>query len=125
MKNLYSIILFFSIIIVACKDEKKVAVPTDLIAQDKFTQMLVDIRLLEGAYSAHYARIDSSDTKIEAYYLTLFGKHGVTKENFMSSYKFYALDQNKMLQIEEAVVQRLTDMTGGQQDTTKTNIPGV
>lgn len=109
----------------ACRDQKKPVPPADLISKEQFIAILSDIRLLEGAYTTRYARVDTSALKIESYYLKLFQDHGVSPERFNSSYTWYSADQPKMLEIEEAVVQRITDMQSGVvADTTQVNKVG-
>jgi hypothetical protein len=51
--------------------------------------------------------------------LKLFQDHGVSRERFTSSYTWYAADQPKMLEIEEAIVTRLGEMQSEAADTTK------
>jgi hypothetical protein len=104
-------ILFFAgCIFSGCNEESKPLPPADLISKEQFIAILCDIRLLEGAYTTRYARIDTSALKIESYYLKLFQDHGLSAERFNQSYLWYATDQPKMLEIEEAVVTRITQM---------------
>jgi len=103
----------------ACQDKKQHVPPPDLISKEQFVAILSDIRLLEGAYTTRYARVDSSALNIESYYLKLFQDHGVSRERFTSSYTWYAADQPKMLEIEEAIVTRLGEMQSEAADTTK------
>lgn len=105
-----------------CSEQKKPMPPHDLISKEQFIAILSDIRLLEGAYTTRYARVDTSALKIESYYLKLFRDHDVTPERFNTSYSWYAADQPKMLEIEEAVVTRITQMQSElNADTTKMN----
>lgn len=105
-----------------CSEQKKPMPPHDLISKEQFIAILSDIRLLEGAYTTRYARVDTSALKIKSYYLKLFRDHDVTPERFNTSYSWYAADQPKMLEIEEAVVTRITQMQSElNADTTKMN----
>jgi hypothetical protein len=99
-----------ALLLIGCRDQKKPAPPADLISKEQFIAIMSDIRLLEGAYTTRYARVDTSALKIESYYLKLFQDHSVSPERFNTSYTWYSADQSKMLEIEEAVVQRITEM---------------
>jgi Domain of unknown function (DUF4296) len=107
MKYFLIILSFFFFLLIACKEETKMKPPSDVISRGKFVELLTKVRLLEGAYSTRYARVDSSDYKIEAHYLTLFNQAGVTREQFLNSYSFYAADQPGMLEIEADIVKEL------------------
>lgn len=103
----------------SCKEEPKKAVaPADLIDQAKFTEVLTDIRILEGAYATKYARVDTSAYKIESYYKSIFEKHGIQRDQFLVSYYFYAADQQRMLDIEAAVLDKLTNLQASQDSST-------
>jgi hypothetical protein len=114
MKKLWFLVIFSLSVFVACRDESKAPSPQDLIPKEQFIAILSDIRLLEGAYTTRYSRVDTSALKIESYYLKLFSDHGITAERFNASYAWYASDQPRMLEIEEAVVSKLTAMQSAQ-----------
>jgi hypothetical protein len=84
-----------------------VPAPADLIAQEKFVDVMVDVRLLEGAYSARVAKPDTIKPYMNAYYNNLFTKHGISKEQFKTSYAYYLQQENTMVNIEDAVIEKL------------------
>lgn len=88
---------------------QKQAPPKDILPQDKMVDLLTDIRLLEGAYSIKYQKIDTSALKIDAYFQKLFSDGGVSREQFLNSYKYYAMQDTKMLEMENEVMEKLSE----------------
>ncbi|MFN0031392.1 MAG: DUF4296 domain-containing protein [Flavobacteriales bacterium] len=94
----------------ACSDAQ-VQAPANLIEQNKFVEVLVDVRLLEGSYSAKVQRPDTIRSKMTGYYQTLFDKHGISKEQFVSSYNYYLQRNAEMIGMEDSVMMRLQSMS--------------
>lgn len=84
--------------------------PADLIPESDMVQLMVDIRLLEGAYSLKYRDVDTSDMKIEAYYEKLFADRSVSASQFEKSYAYYSSIEGKMIQIEDSVMEKLSEI---------------
>jgi len=103
-----------TILIIGC-GEKKGVPPANLIPEDKMISLLTDIRLLEGAYSLNYRQVDTSEYKIESYYQKIFKDYNVSKEQFKTSYSFYSTQENKMPAIENAVIERLSEIQAKQE----------
>jgi len=104
----YSFALIFLFSCQSGKDETK---PARLISEEKMTEVLTDIRLLEGAYAGDFQRIDTSEYTIGAYYDQLFAKHQLTRVNFMDSYTYYAQHPEMMLRVETEVSRKLEVMS--------------
>ena len=82
--------------------------PQDLIADDKFVDVLTDVRLLEAAYGARVGRPDTIGKYMDTYYKMVFDKHGIQKDQFFSSYEYYLSQHEKMLLMEDKVLEKLT-----------------
>jgi len=82
----------------------------ELIPRDSFVVILTEVRLLEGAYSVNYERVDSSDFAIASYYQRLFQEHHITREQYLSSYDYYSRHLDDLLAIETEVATRLEQM---------------
>lgn len=91
----------------SCSPPVKTA-PQDLIADDKFVDVLTDVRLLEAAYGARVGRPDTIGKYMDTYYKMVFDKHGIQKEQFFSSYEYYLSQHEKMLLMEDKVLEKLT-----------------
>lgn len=81
----------------------------NVLGQEEFTAVLMDVRLLEASYATHYARVDSAQA-LSGYYGKLFEKHQTTKDQFMRSYDYYASKQSELKVIEDTIVARLSRM---------------
>ncbi len=108
MRKFYIVIFVFGLFSCTAKEQKKQ--PVDLIGKEQFADILKDIRLLEGAYTSRYAKVDSSAFKIDSYYIKLFSDHGISRDRFLTSYAFYFDDLNLMMEIEDDVINKVTIM---------------
>lgn len=100
--------IIIALFVSACASKKE-SPPKDLISENEMINLLVDIRLLEGAYSVKYREIDTSDFKIGSYYKKLFSEHGLTSEQFASSYTYYSKQDGKMPELENKVIEKLSE----------------
>jgi hypothetical protein len=75
--------------------------------KEAFINLLVDARILEGAYSVRYQRIDSASGMLNTYYDQVFQKHGTTREQFRENFIAYSVDTELMTEIEDSVFARL------------------
>ncbi|MFN6378718.1 MAG: DUF4296 domain-containing protein [Flavobacteriales bacterium] len=100
------IFIFGILTILACSNgQKKKRVAS--IEKNKFMDVMVDVRLLEGTYTIRYQRIDSTNGLMNAYYDQVFNKHQVSRKDFEDSYVAYSLDSKQMIEIEDSVLARL------------------
>jgi len=107
-KSLYFIVLSLCIFAVSCVDENASPIsakPT--MEKEAFINLLVDARILEGAYSVRYQRIDSASGMLNTYYDQVFQKHGTTREQFRENFIAYSVDTELMTEIEDSVFARL------------------
>jgi len=81
-----------------------------LIPRDSFVVILTEVRLLEGAYSTSYERVDTSEFTIASYYQRLFREHNITREQYLSSYDYYSKNLDDLPAIESEVAKRLEEM---------------
>lgn len=76
------------------------------IDEETFSDLLADIRLVEGMYSLHYGTI--SRDQLASMYIQVFFRHGTTQDDFKKSMLIYQTNPDRMMQIEEAVLARLS-----------------
>jgi hypothetical protein len=94
----------------ACSGSKKDSVPANIIPETRFSNLLIDVRLLEGAYAIEHQRIDSSNAAVGAYYDLLFNRYELTREQYLESYAYYAANPEMMLRIETKISEKLDSM---------------
>ncbi len=107
--------LALAAILIACEG-KPSTVPHDLIPQEKFVDVLLDVRLLEGAYSTKVSKPDTIKMKMEAYYQSLFDKHGISKLQFTTSEEYYMKNGSVLLSIEDSVMEKLNRLNNLQNE---------
>lgn len=108
IKALYSLFLAVSIFAVSCVDQNAhTTVTKPTMEKEAFINLLVDARILEGAYSVKYQRIDSASGMLNTYYDQVFQKHGTTREVFKENFIAYSVDTELMSEIEDSVLARL------------------
>jgi hypothetical protein len=110
MRFIYIFALLSVMLQQACAEtsDKK---PQHLLSEEKFAEVLLDIRLLEGAYAGDFQRVDTSQYAIGAYYEQLFLKHGIAREEFLESNEYYALHQEELMRIETQVARMLDSLS--------------
>lgn len=79
---------------------------TALCNKIKISQVLYDIRLLEGIYSADQALVDSAGG-ISAQYHFILQKHAITKEEFLRCYYDISRNVNDIKCLEDSLRARL------------------
>ena len=106
-----SLLTMLLLAVVGCTDKPAaIAAPDNLLPRDSFVTVLTEVRLLEGAYSTSYERVDTSEFPISAHYNRLFNRHHLTKQQYLNTYDYYSMNAEEMLEIESDVALRLEQM---------------
>ncbi|MFN5295721.1 MAG: DUF4296 domain-containing protein [Flavobacteriales bacterium] len=95
----------------ACESAQHDSAPAGLISEEKYSDVLTDIRLLEGVYAGDFQRVDTSEYAIGTYYEQLFAKHGIQRAGYLESTDYYARHPEIMLRIETEVSRKLELMS--------------
>jgi hypothetical protein len=112
MKNiLLFIILPFSLLLFCCNPEEQIR-RQDIISEEDFVQLLVEIHLSEGLLimpniSKKYPGRDSISN-----YIDVIRKHGFEKEDFDRTIRFYSSKPHKLDNIYELVINELNKIEG-------------
>lgn len=104
------VVLALAIVLEACGGTANEAVPAHILSENTFTNLLTDVRLLEGAYSIEHQRVDSSTHAVGAYYNLLLERYQLSREQYLESYTYYASHPELMLRIETKVSEKLDSM---------------
>jgi hypothetical protein len=70
--------------------------------RNKMVQIICDIRMLEGIYSADQALVDSAGG-VSAQYHFILQKHHISKDEFMGCYNDLARNPGEIKAIEDSV----------------------
>lgn len=103
-RKLGAIILLLTIIIgCAGKDTSRI----DVLQQEKYTQVLLDIALAESYAMAHNYQSDSVKTTLKENYLRIFKIHDITKNQFYKAFDYYNRHPDILKMIYEDIYERL------------------
>lgn len=94
--------LFFSVLIflAACRGNK---IPDDVIAQDRMTNLLTDIHIVDGSMYNVMQMPDSLYKYGTDKYQTVFRKYHTDSVQFKKSFQYYASNPEKMQAIYEQI----------------------
>jgi len=84
--------------------------PENLLSQEKVTQVMLDMQLLEAAIRIKLLRQKDLKTRTPGFFDQVLNKHNVTKEEFISSLEFYSAQHEKITAIYDSVEVRLIRM---------------
>lgn len=84
--------------------------PENLLSQEKFTEVMLDMQLLEASIRIKLLRQKGIRERTPGYFEQVFTKHQVKEKDFTSSLKFYAAQHEKITAIYDSVEVRLIRM---------------
>ena len=77
--------------------------------------VLTDVRILEGAYSAAVTKPDTLRPYMAKYYDQVFARHGMDYERYYKAYDYYMSRPEIMESIEDSVINRISDRLNSHQ----------
>lgn len=101
----YFFIILLVMLSISCNRKNK-----DIIPEDKFADVLVDIHLMDATLNNHYIRSKLKENKIDVYYYSLFEKHDITREQFEASVEYYVDNIKKYKNVYAEVTKKLSQM---------------
>jgi hypothetical protein len=93
----------------SCTDPEEVVVPEDILKEEKMAQIFTDLSILEASMNVHVESIDPKTDK-SAQQINIYAKHGITKEQFEESYRFYTENPEKMNEVYQLVLNDLSKL---------------
>ncbi|MEM9051820.1 MAG: DUF4296 domain-containing protein [Bacteroidota bacterium] len=94
----------------SCSEPVPEVPPSDLIAKDQFTEVMVDVQLIEGMKIHKLGPKRSKSPDMELMYSEIFQKHDITQEEFKKTYDYYKSKPNQMELIYESVLDSLSKL---------------
>ena len=92
------------ILFVGCASPE-VKIPENILTQEQMMSIMVDIHVIEGARNGSIMLGDTNG--IEDYYAKVYEKHGITEDQFKSSFAFYSDNPTVFIPIYEEVLDSL------------------
>ncbi len=91
-------------------DGNKIPKPDNLIGKDKLVLVIADMEIAESTIREKQNLGQEIDGLQERFYLAIFQKHEITKEQFENSMAYYKQDLDELSDIYEEVITRLSMM---------------
>lgn len=96
MKVTRLLFLSFMGILPACTQESGEEIPENLIPQNQMIPIMVDLQVLESHFQLNYGHAAGFKHALDSSSQLIFQGHGVTREQFESSFDYYAADANRI-----------------------------
>jgi hypothetical protein len=103
-------LFFFSLFLIcSCTDPEKIIIPDNILKEEKMAEIFTDLSILEASMNVHVGTIDpKSDKSVQR--MNIYAKHGITKEQFTESYRFYTENPEKMNEVYQLVLNDLSKL---------------
>jgi hypothetical protein len=92
------------ILFIGCASPE-VQIPETVLTPEQMMPIMVDIHVIEGARNGAIMLGDTNG--IEDYYAKVYAKHGITEDEFKSSFAFYSDNPTVFIPIYEEVLDSL------------------
>ena len=102
------IILLLSILLLACTTPK-IEIPTEILSETEFTNMLKEIHLEEAAFELNKSKgLENAKNILANSYQSIYKKHNIDDSTFSKSLEYYAKHPEILEEIYSAVLEQLT-----------------
>ncbi len=91
----YFLVLFFSILLFSCSQDKTLSIPDSVLSEDKMAEVMVDIHLLEASLNISILSKDKVSKDNVNPTTDILKRHHITKQQYDESFSFYS--HNPML----------------------------
>ena len=112
-KILSILFLLASIIFISCSeytDQKEIIKPAKLLKEDKFIELMVDVRIAESIVRNKITLGEDGEASTKKYYNIIFSKHNINPEIFQENFTYYSSMPLKMAEINERTTELLSHM---------------
>ena len=107
MKKL--IVAAFILLTFSCK-QKSVETPGHILEKEELVNVQVDLYMVEAAHNMNVLKPDSADSEYKVLFETVLKKHNITREDYESSLRYYAIDNESLNEIYDSVLVKLTHL---------------
>jgi hypothetical protein len=99
----------FVFLIFSCK-QKGIETPGHILEKEELVTVQVDLYMVEAAHNMNVLKPDSADTEYKVLFETVLKKHNITREDYESSLRYYAIDNESLNDIYDSVLVKLTKL---------------
>jgi len=105
-KLLFIALAFFAF---SCSNEE-VKTPGHILEKKELVDVQVDLYMVEAAHNMNVLKQDSADTEYKTMFETVMKKHSISREDYESSLRYYAIDNESLNEIYDSVLVKLTKL---------------
>lgn len=103
-------LLFCIVLLASCSDTKTVSIPDSVLSENKMSEVMVDVHLLEATLNINtFSRDKVSKGAIEPT-TDILKKHSVTKQQYDESFTFYTRNPQLLSEVYLKVLNELSKM---------------
>src|SRR4051812_41522807 len=105
-------LLFCTVLIFSCSQDKKESIPGSVLPEEKMAEVLVDIHLLEATLNINSFSRDKASKGAGTIdpATDVLKKHGLTKQQYDESFKFYSSHPQLLSEVYLIVLNDLSKM---------------
>ena len=92
---------------ISCKKDKRNA---PQLNEDQFTNMLIDVHIIEGTLSTQNIFRSNNNFRPSYYYNSVYEKYNITRAQFDSCISYYSFDTNNFTRIYDVVIDSLNHL---------------
>lgn len=93
--------------LISCKKDKRNA---PQLNEDQFTNMLIDVHIIEGSLSTQNIFRSNNNFRPSYYYNSIYEKYNITRAQFDSCISYYSYDTKKFTRIYDIVIDSLNHL---------------
>lgn len=103
------ILIGIALVTFSCSQEQ-VETPGHILEKDELVDVQVDLYLAEAAHNMSVLKPDSADTEYKSLFEMVLKKHNITKQDYESSLRYYAIDNESLNEIYDSMLVKLTHL---------------
>lgn len=107
VKILFLFLIIFSFSCDSEPLEQNMPKDDDIVSEEKMTEIIIDLNLIDGAIKANRHNIDS--IKTDAFFESILEKHKLTEELLDKNLKYYTQRPKEMELIYEKAIAKMTE----------------
>jgi len=107
--SIFILLLGLVVFTVGCEEAEEQA-PEDILSQDEFTAIMIDVQLIEGMKVHRLGPKRNRSPDMEVLYGNVFLKHGIDESDFEKTYDYYKKRPAEMEVIYEQVLDSLSKL---------------
>lgn len=105
----YFLILLLALIFSACNEDKAKEVPSNIVSEAIFIEILKDIHVAESAVEKmRLENVESIVRHKKTFFLNVIDKFGLSQRDFNDNYDFYSKDVTYFAEIYDKVLEMLS-----------------